>query len=414
MTAWNPEITRHNGPMRFQRTLVATPPPWWKDYRNRVRANGYSYFRHRVLCQDFPSSSDSFNQTSRVRYYRSHLMLNVPFKVNGRAQQQYFRRIIKHPDKVMATFGALLIDIGQGVYMWMRPDTTVFDARRALHRALDHRVSSARDGVVLSRYSACRFYGAPLLIDPPETHYATEKKSGKRRFLYSVCSDGIDTTVKVFPHIKDPTDEVRVYGDIAVTSKLQTLLDVLAFMPAPDFSVPGDFLLRALLEIPNGTRYVNPENYERVQRELFTLLDAKGRLYNKRKVRRRFAMLSPLAESPLESLCRLMCLRAGLPMPQVQFQIAYLPLSNGIVGVDDYYDDYYGDYRNFYVDMAWPQYGLGIEVDGLGKYSDLQSIREEKNRENIIKQKLPRIIRVTNDTLKDWSLFVGLLQQQLL
>ena len=91
------------------------------------------------------------------------------------------------------------------------------------------------------------------------------------------------------------------------------------------------------------------------------------------------------SQSVAESRLRWICFVHGLPMPELQF---------GVIGADG---------TTYFVDMAWPDRGLIVEVDGKVKYADPPSgqtpadvLFREKRREDMLREATGwRVIRVT-------------------
>jgi very-short-patch-repair endonuclease len=98
-----------------------------------------------------------------------------------------------------------------------------------------------------------------------------------------------------------------------------------------------------------------------------------------RRARRVLALASPLAESPLESVTRLVLHDAGFPPPQLQVRIPGTP------------------YR---VDMLWPAQRLILECDGMEKYT-VAELRREKRRELALRALGYRVERVGWAEIRD-------------
>jgi very-short-patch-repair endonuclease len=94
-----------------------------------------------------------------------------------------------------------------------------------------------------------------------------------------------------------------------------------------------------------------------------------------RRARQVLAHASPLSESPLESLTRLVLLDDGFPIPELQVKI--------------------GGYR---VDMLFREQRLILEIDGLGKYTAAE-LRREKRREHELRALGYRVERVGWDDI---------------
>jgi very-short-patch-repair endonuclease len=97
-----------------------------------------------------------------------------------------------------------------------------------------------------------------------------------------------------------------------------------------------------------------------------------------RTARRVVELASPLAESPLESLSRLLVVDAGLPLPELQVVVH----TRG------------GRYR---VDGLWRDRRVVLEVDGMMKYATPDELRAEKIRQENLERAGYRVVRVTWD-----------------
>jgi hypothetical protein len=84
----------------------------------------------------------------------------------------------------------------------------------------------------------------------------------------------------------------------------------------------------------------------------------------------------PAAESPLESLARLMFAEQGLPPPETQAAI--------------------GQDRPFArVDFLWPRFATIVETDGLAKYQEPDALRLEKLRQERLEELGYKVVRLT-------------------
>ena len=84
------------------------------------------------------------------------------------------------------------------------------------------------------------------------------------------------------------------------------------------------------------------------------------------------------AESPGETLARWAVLRAGFPPPATQVAV----------------DTHLG---TFWLDLGWPEWRLGAEFDGMGKYADSPRavVLAEKRRQEAIEEAGWRLLRLT-------------------
>jgi very-short-patch-repair endonuclease len=154
------------------------------------------------------------------------------------------------------------------------------------------------------------------------------------------------------------------------------------------FGIPVTTVARTLVDLArhdrrDGLMAADAARHERlvVARPVeFALARAQG-WPGVRQAREVLVLASALAESPLESLVRLMLYDDGIPLPTLQ---ARIPGSA---------------YR---VDMLWREQRLILEVDGLRKYTG-EELRREKRRERRLRRLGYRVERVTwDDIIRFW------------
>lgn len=88
------------------------------------------------------------------------------------------------------------------------------------------------------------------------------------------------------------------------------------------------------------------------------------------------------AESPYETACRFLLLRAGFPVPQTQ-----VPVETRL--------------GTFWGDLGWAQWRVIIEYDGRSKYADPDALMREKRRHDAIVEADWRIARVTSADINE-------------
>lgn len=116
-------------------------------------------------------------------------------------------------------------------------------------------------------------------------------------------------------------------------------------------------------------------------------------------VRRVAEWVDPAAESPGESLSRAHLVAAGLPRP--------------VVGLSVTGDDG----RTYYADLAWPEFAVIGEVDGLAKYraDSWETFRKEKQREDTLRAAGWLVVRWTvSEILRDPGEIVARVRRALL
>lgn len=166
-----------------------------------------------------------------------------------------------------------------------------------------------------------------------------------------------------------PREHVIERGGIRVTSPTWTAIEMALGEPLPFALIALDGALR------QGVRRAELESAQvhfRLRRGISSVSLA-------------ITEASAFAESALESRSRGVFIEAGLPRPELQRRIQ---LANG---------------RLAYLDIAWPQFALAGEVDGLIKYPDAQGYRNEKIREMQLRR-----LRLNVERWTLWDLDHGL------
>lgn len=237
-----------------------------------------------------------------------------------------------------------------------------FDTRRrfALAHAAAVALQKSKD-IVFSHESAALLWGLPLWRVPTATHVAV-RVYGSQRSLADVRHHFIKF---------DDADVVSAHG-LRLTSLTRTVFDCARHLsPAQALTVADGALavgasisrIRELIEDHPGARGI------RQAREVLEIADAG-------------------AESPWESFARLNVLALGLPQPSLQVRVVTR-------------------LGTYFLDMAWEEWKVALEYDGLVKYTDLADgdpgrvLFEEKRRQNAIEEEGWRFIRLTRDDLRN-------------
>ena len=152
---------------------------------------------------------------------------------------------------------------------------------------------------------------------------------------------------------------IEIAPGIHVTDMVHTAVDCAKKMSLREGLVVVDSALRT-----NRAVYADYQTLKEA------LSNARG--HGCRKARALAELMSPASGSAAETLARLAILQAGLPRPQEQYVI------------------YRENGRRFYLDFAWPELGLFLEIDGkkkyLGQYGPADEVLyQERQRENEIK-----------------------------
>lgn len=228
--------------------------------------------------------------------------------------------------------GALRV-VRRGAYVLGRatdgPDRSV-----AVHR---ERLAAVRrqygDDVVVSHMSAAVLHGLPIWDDQLDRVQLIRNRRGGGRTRSDVIVRGLPLR---------PGDVVQVDG-LATTSIARTVLDLACQQPLRRGVAVGDAAVRAVsLCYP----------YEDLRPELAEQLRAAGGRTGIPRARQAIGLLDGRSESVGESASRVVLVQAGVPVPQLQYEVR--DATGTLLGRSDF---------------AWPEHRTLGEFDGRVKYS---------------------------------------------
>lgn len=240
------------------------------------------------------------------------------------------------------------------------------DRTTAHRRLVEATVAQSGPGAVVSHASAAVLHGLPVPYADLSRAHLTKNREGGGRARRWVRVHGA-------PLLEE---EVTTVDDIAVTTLARTFVDVARTLPTRTSVAAGDAILRSGASVD-----VLHEAIER----------AAGR-HGIAVARRALKLLDARAESPGESVSRVLLTERGLPAPEPQ-----LVIRNG-----------QGEFVAR-VDFAWPALGVVGEFDGRLKYGrklepgrDLAEVLwTEKQREDQLRRLGWQVVRWIWDDLDD-------------
>jgi hypothetical protein len=245
--------------------------------------------------------------------------------------------------------------------------TASSDAR---NRARILAVLEQRADAVLTSFSAAAMLGLPIIGEwPDDVFLLSNRTSGRRR-------NGVI-------ELSRRGDELIVSaGEVAMTSVPRTLVQVARRAPL----VTALAMMDAALHVDRYGRREPMCTIEELRAEHAAMLPYP----RSARVRLVLERATSLADSAFETLSRVSIEEIGFPEPELQHRV-WLPRSQ----------------REVFLDFAWPEYAIGGEADGEGKYrvpadrsaaDAVEILVREKRRENeVLGQQWKRIARW------DWS-----------
>jgi hypothetical protein len=222
---------------------------------------------------------------------------------------------------------------------------------RQLGTSVEIRAAAAalvRPELTVSHESAAAMHGLPLLITPARPRLTTTGNGGGERDI-------------LVHSARLPDDDRTLWFGIPITVVARTVIDIARNAGVRAGLVAADAALAEALLTAD---------------ELGAAVECAVRWPGVRRARRVVELASPLSESPLESLTRLLVVESGLPTPHLQVPVRTAR----------------GRYR---VDGLWPERGVVFEADGLLKYAAPSDLRAEKLRQEDLERAGYRVVRVT-------------------
>lgn len=200
--------------------------------------------------------------------------------------------------------GKGFVGVSHGLY---RPASWDFELREAA-RAL----CAATPGAWISHTTAARLHG---LILPPWLSDSCELHLSKPRKLAGVRRKGI-----LGHTVLARADEVEITGDLRISTRSRTWLDLAGTIPLPELVCIGDQLIR----IPRVVFEGRDTPFATVA-SLRAMLDGHRNLQGIVRAREALDLLRVGSDSGPETLLRLAMLNAGLPEPDLQLALRAQP-----------------------------------------------------------------------------------------
>jgi hypothetical protein len=160
--------------------------------------------------------------------------------------------------------------------------------------------------------------------------------------------------------------DVELLGILSVTSLLQTWIDLGPLLGRVELVAAADYLCAG-----KEPRYTPSDLVAAASR-------LKGRR-GSRSLRQAAALARPRVDSPKETETRLLLVDAGLPEPVTNFEVA----------------------PDLHVDLAWPWLKVCVEYEGEKHRTDKKRFRSDITRRERLEDLHWRVIRVTEDDLRD-------------
>ena len=218
---------------------------------------------------------------------------------------------------------------------------------------------------IFSHHSAASAWDIPTIQRAQPVHALTTYRGGGR------------SRAGVRRHLIDPacTDAQELDGRL-VTSRMQTVLDLAAFVPFAEALVPLDHVLK-----PDTVRGLPALTKE----ELLSALPGRYVMAAERRVRAAIENADPASGSAGESYSRGLIMAAGFACPELQYEMRS---STGRVGYSDFY---------------WEETRTVGEFDGIAKYQRAEYLNGRTPGQVVVDEKLREDrIRATGRNVVRW------------
>jgi len=231
-----------------------------------------------------------------------------------------------------------LIRVRRGAYA--RADLSAQDPQAARTLAIAAAVAVAGPNAVASHQTAAQLYGLALLGRPDASPISVSVSSGNDRLLQG------PPPVRI-RHTSLPRAHVSVRDGVPVTSVARTVIDLVRLTPFRPAVVAADSALH---------------EHETTKANLVRVIDTRRFWPGIEKARRVLAFSTDLAESPFESVARVVFDEAGLPPPELQVWVG----DDRLIGRADF---------------LWREHRTIAEADGALKYADPGRARLQLQRD---------------------------------
>lgn len=241
--------------------------------------------------------------------------------------------------------------VGRGAYVRTSPRLAIRGRSLARIVAVHHQMRAPH---WFSHESAALLWGLPLWRDDGRVHVRQTGHASSQR----------DRAVSRHRGIVDERHLTSV-GGLPVTDMEQTVLDCARSLSPLAGLVVADGALRAGAD----------------RAAVVALLDEVAGRRGVRSARAVVELADGGSESPGETVTRFVLLRAGLPRPKTQVEVATR-------------------LGPFWADLGWPEWKVLVEYDGRTKYAGVDDLVREKRRHDALLEAGWRVLRVTKEDLR--------------
>lgn len=257
-----------------------------------------------------------------------------------------------------------LIRIRHGVYV-DAAEWTSLETWQQYRLRIEAAAETCEAPTVFSHHSGASAWGIPTILRGQPVHALTTFRGGGR------------SRAGIRRHVADPGRlDAQELDGLLVTSRVATVLDLAAFVPFAEATVPLDHVLK-----PDPARGLPAFTKE----DLLAALPGRYPAAVERRVRAVIEFADPRSGSAGESYSRGLIQVAGFAVPTLQYEVRS---STGLVGYSDFY---------------WEESRTVGEFDGVAKYQRDEFLKGRTPGQVVVDEKLREDrIRATGRNVVRW------------
>ncbi|PWG63781.1 hypothetical protein DF196_10060 [Bifidobacterium callitrichidarum] len=176
---------------------------------------------------------------------------------------------------------------------------------------------------------------------------------------------------------------VRIGSRVYALELAHTWAQLAPYLTLESLIVLGDSMLHAIASQPALSR---GRDESEIRHNFFETITGLPPFKGKPRCLRAMAMLKERVASPKESESRLVLLRHGIPMPDTGYAVPDARFASGAAMT---------------LDLAWPQYRIGVEYDGDQHRTDKAQWRRDQEKREWLRNRGWVVITLTGTNLAD-------------
>ncbi|OKL46700.1 hypothetical protein [Boudabousia marimammalium] len=261
----------------------------------------------------------------------------------------------------------------------------IYEAKLIAGLARLKATSEAQKHTVFTLESACLLYGFNINNANPPISIVRPVSSNRHRYRYPPLwlAGNYISGVAVEPITckVSPLRVRKVQGMLAV-EPIELICTLLRRRPPLPAMIAVDSACQQLCKADARHREQTELRFAQLKEQVLQRLEELRHCKGYHQAKELAALMTPWAQSPLETRFRLICAAWDFPSPILQ----HLVRAEG---------------EKFFLDAFFPESAVGVEIDGLSKYQTPNALAQEKRRHHKIERQGIHLIRFTFDDLRN-------------